>query len=394
MDISQIKKIEHFCVMPWFGLTISSDGGVRPCCEHKRIYNIHHDPPPLDFYNQREFISLRKDFLNGKKPDGCERCWKHEEQNGFSQRMHFNKKLLQFVPNQFEFRERLKEPQWLQADISHSNICNLKCRMCGIWGSVRWLNDEKRLGQLSVNYGKEKRPDYLQLTQNDINDLKFLFPGLKKIRTIFFKGGEPFLDPNHIIFLEYLVKNNFSRNLFLRYTTNGTIINDQILKLLSCFKFVFIRISVEGLGNLYRYIRGGDYSFETDIVKNIKRFSRLDNIFVGFNAVIQAYNILGLADLYEYLNNLNIKGASVDGAFNSIVHKPTYLSPFVLPGELRRLASKRLSGLKEFDKLRKSLVSNMSDSGDFELFKNFTNTLDKIREENVLNVIPEFKNFW
>lgn len=395
MEISQIKK-KNFCLAPWFGLTISGNGGMRPCCEHEFIYNIHHDPPPVDFYNQREFIGLRKDFLEGKKPSGCQRCWKHEDQVGFSRRIDFNKNFIEYVPEGYVFKELLKEPQWLQVDISLSNVCNLKCRMCGIWGSVGWLDDEKVLEHINRNYRREWRPKYLKLMQNDLGEINFLFKGLKKIKLMEFKGGEPFLDVQHTKILEYLINNNLSQNLTLHYTTNGTVINDYILRLLSYFKKVHIVISVEGLGELYKYIRGGEYSFETDVVKNIQRFSCMDNVSISFASAIQAYNILYLADLYKFLNNLGIKRASAEGAFGSVVHSPPYLSPFVLPIELRYLASKRLKDINDFNFLSKKLIQirENEDNKLFTIFKNFTNDLDKARNENVLDVIPEFKSYW
>ena len=381
--------------MPWFGLSLFGNGGIKPCCEYNKfIYNFHHDPPPPDFYNQHDFLKLRQDFLKGKRPPGCQRCWEHEEQTGGSERINFNKIFLPLIRGSYVFRERLREPQWQLVDISFSNICNLKCRMCGIWGSMRWLDDEKKLSQLSADYNKESRPDYFRLTRYTFNDFKFLLPLLKNIKFIQFKGGEPFLDPNHIKFLKYLISKNLHRDIFLRYTTNGTFINDDILRILSYFKRVSILVSVEVLGKLYRYIRGGDYSFETAILKNVIRFIRLPNVDISFNSAVQAYNILKLADLYKYLNNLDIRGVSADHAFCSLVHSPAYLGPFILPRQLRQLACERMRGIKEFDSLRKKLLASPEDEANFTVFRRFTKDLDKIRNENVLDVIPELKNYW
>lgn len=389
-----IKKIKHFCLMPWFGLTVSSNGGIKPCCEFKSIYNIHHDPPPPDFYNRREFIDLRRDFLRGKKPAECWTCWEREKDVGYSERIFLNNRLWSFVPKNYELGERLITPKWLHAEINLSNICNLKCRMCGIWGSAGWLEDEKKLGQLNEDFYKELRPEYLQVIHNNLENLKPLFGGFEHIKMIEFKGGEPFLAPNYEECLKYLIKNDRHHGLSIDFVTNGTVINNKILKLLPRFKNVNIVVSVDGLGDLYKYIRGCNYSFETDIIKNIETYSRLPNVKIRFNVAIQTYNILKLADIHKYLNNLNIGNVSAAGAFQSYVNWPPYLSPFVLPRELQQLAYERLVGIKEFDQLRESLIQGMEDSALFEVFKSFTDHLDKYRNENVLDVIPEFKKHW
>ena len=37
-------------------------------------------------------------------------------------------------------------------DLNFGNTCNLKCRMCGSWGSTHWHKEDKKLQAINSNF--------------------------------------------------------------------------------------------------------------------------------------------------------------------------------------------------------------------------------------------------
>lgn len=389
------KKLKNkfFCYMPWFAMTLRADGSIKPCCQYSNKNLDKISSGGVDFLNSKNFINLRKKFLEGGKPEECRSCWERECQMGESRRLWFIEKFLKFVPENYNFKEKVKKSELIQVDIKFSNLCNLKCRMCGAGNSDGWIDDEKKINK-KTEYKRIKQSDALRLNINNFQDLKFLCEKLTSVKRIDFKGGEPFLANEHNKILEYLIEKNLNHQIGLVYTTNGTVLNQETLNLLSNFKKVTIVFSVEAVGDLYGYIRGGKYTIN-DFVNNVKEYDKLPNISIGYNVAINAYNLLGLHGLYEFLKNLNLRNHSIKGAFNCIVNRPEYLSPFVLPRDLRFLAHENLKENPAFNKkFINNLISFPDDHKMFKVFKDFTDDLDELRGENILDVVPEFKKYW
>ena len=56
-----------------------------------------------------------------------------------------------------------------QADINLSNVCNLKCRMCGSWASNSWFKEEIQLAKIDKRY--QKNINEVPLLQYSLEDL-------------------------------------------------------------------------------------------------------------------------------------------------------------------------------------------------------------------------------
>lgn len=381
---------DKFCYMPWYGLTVAANGNIKPCCQYKgSIANTADAVDIRKAYNSTKMIQLREEFLAGEMPEECQSCWEREELIGTSRRLWFIDKF--DIPDD-TLHVTVCNPQWIQADINLSNVCNLKCRMCGSWGSSMWFAEELLLAHMDDRFQKNKNA--LPIVQHDLESIKSLLPGLENIQRIDFKGGEPMLAKHHDIFLEWLIEHGY-RDVTLQYTTNGTVVNDRIISLLSKFKDVRIMFSIEGTGELYEYIRGGKYTTD-DFEKVFNTYDQLPNVTLGFNVTIQAYNLLNLYDLYGYLNDLafnSVNGSAV-GAFNTICNQPDYLSPFVVPDKYVNVATANLNEIPDFDHLVRSLEKRWWDEEKWKTFVDYTMALDLSRKTNVVNYIPEFAEYF
>ncbi|MBU3203654.1 radical SAM/SPASM domain-containing protein [Clostridium algidicarnis] len=117
-------------------------------------------------------------------------------------------------------------------------------------------------------------------------------------------GGEPFIHEDILEILRLIRDKGFTSQL----TTNGTILNKEIIDFLKINKMFRFSISLEGDELYHDYIRGeGNYKL---VKENIKRL--LDNnVNVGINTVLTSGNIDNidkmLIDLYDIgIDNISI----------------------------------------------------------------------------------------
>ncbi len=384
--------------MPWHAITLTGSGLVKPCCQFRgEAENVHLNPETsiVNLYNSKAIQDVREDFFVKDPTPGCSSCWEREEQIGHSRRIWFEDHFLEDLPHNFDYELKVENPQWIQADINLSNQCNLKCRMCGVWASHKWISDEETLfnmhqGNPYLREGlKEKRAKF----EVSLERLASLIPHLANVRRIDFKGGEPMLAKNHIPFLEMLIDKGLNRQATLHYTTNGTFINNNIIEVLGQFKKVNISISIEGTDPLYSYIRGGPEFNTEDLRKNISKYKELKNVDIMFNVAMQAYNLINLKELHGLLKSLNSDKINSSGAFNCVVNAPDYLSPFVWPVELRKKIADELEQIDDFKHFSGQLKVFDFDQNLFNTFINFTRDLDKIRNEDYFGIYPELKKY-
>ena len=132
---------EKFCVLPWVSLEASPIGTVRPCClADDEILDNDGNKFELssanfaDIQNSNHMTALRKEFLAGKNPQTCRKCWNEERGGRTSKRMHTLNRLKHTITDS-EWTSDAKPLLFL--DLKLGNICNLKCRICGSWSSSK-----------------------------------------------------------------------------------------------------------------------------------------------------------------------------------------------------------------------------------------------------------------
>jgi len=375
------------CYMPWHAVAVTASGKLKPCCQWRGSAG------DFGVDNMQESLTaltdVRASLLQGELPKSCGSCSERERMVGTSRRFWFDEKFT--VPSG---TRSVNDPvELIQADINLSNVCNLKCRMCGSWASNSWFKEDRILAQRDPRYQKDYSADIQTVRQTELSDLQELLSHSHTLQRIDFKGGEPMMAKNHVEFLNELVRRG-GENIVLQYTTNGTVVNPGILDALSQFKQVRIMFSIEGTGKLYEYIRGGSYTFE-QLEKTLDRYASLNTVQIGFNVTIQAYNLLNLKELYLRLFEFDTEytNVSAKSAFTTVCNSPIYLSPFVLPAQLREQSVQQLESISDFSTLCKQLSSDEIHKKHWDTFVNFTRDLDELRNENILSVVPELKDY-
>ena len=220
---------KQFCVLPWISLEASPIGTVRPCClaqdEIVDGNSVKFNLNTADFdsiQNSEYMYQLRQQFLAGKRPATCNRCWEEERAGRTSKRMHTLDRLKHMgISN--EWTADAKPLMFL--DLKLGNICNLKCRICGSWSSSKWASEEmdylpKGADKKShIAYTWLKRGKWPEESPDFWENLKSLLPNIKYFE---FTGGEPWMIQEHFELLEYAVEQGYSKNIDIHYNTNAT----------------------------------------------------------------------------------------------------------------------------------------------------------------------------
>lgn len=196
------------------------------------------------------------------------------------------------------------EPSLTSINLFLTNNCNLRCKYCFEESNYKAFDIDKEIIKKSIDFlhrNKEKT----------------------KTPTIYFFGGEPLLKVELINFInEYINNNKKSFEFNFGITTNGTILNDDIYKLLTNMN-VNIMLSLDGSEyqqNLNRKFASGKGSYNT-VKENIKTYLQNDLDKISVRNTITKSDIKYL-ETYRYFKKNKFKSLiSVPVSTNSLNDK-------------------------------------------------------------------------
>ena len=346
-----------FCLHPFTGLATREDGAIKACCRSHPVGWIQENSLE-QIWNNDTMQRIRRQVLTGERPPECAPCFNLEDQGVESLRQrHIKGEIpearINLYPNALDdLHVEMTMPfKFPTMEIKLNNLCNLKCRMCNPTDSTSW-NDWKEVEEFYVkenNYLVEvikdlnlDRKPYLDKFDDNPNWWASFEKLLPYFRRVEFAGGEPLMDPQHFKILDMLKP--YGANIELKYATNGTTLGINkgrtIHEYWPHFRSVAVNVSIDGIGDIYNYIRGnGDWN---DIIKSIKDIQRIPNVSRVVGAVaVQVSNVLILDQMIEYfLDKLDIV------FYTNMVNYPNVLSAQVLPLPLKELAILRLEAVK------------------------------------------------
>jgi MoaA/NifB/PqqE/SkfB family radical SAM enzyme len=378
-DYNIREEDEVKCSAPWLSLYYSQNSS-RVCCTNK----IEIQGSPSD-YLQSEFLkNLKKDLLEGKSPDSCSDCWRLEDQGYPSIRtMVYSKYPLKKANLSVNTNIGTKF-----LEFRASNTCNFSCRMCGPNDSSSIVNVVKNNNELKLWYHlSDNMHAHNQTSDSNYGEILNLIHNLDKLNLA---GGEPMLIKANYDLLEYIISKQYNKNLKLNVTTNCSTVNPYILDKLSQFPYLDLTFSIDATGEVAEYQREG--TIWSQVEKNVYSMLELPNVEVVVNTTLSAYTILDIDNLARFLANLFKQKREIFFAIRS-VDNPAYLSPRVLPMELKtRALAKLIKALEIFEEvpdhngikvkdLCRFLIENLqrdSDPENFERFINFTKDTDKV----------------
>ncbi len=142
-----------------------------------------------------------------------------------------------------------------QISLKITNLCNLRCKMCGQWGE-KGYNLTKPNSEL-----KEVVP--LEIYKKMVDDVAHLKP------LIYIWGGEPFLYPDLMPLTSYMKEKDF----ILSIVTNGVKLQQHAEEIVDK-KWEALMLSLDGPKEIHNEIRGSKDCFDT-LAKGIETIQTL-----------------------------------------------------------------------------------------------------------------------
>lgn len=310
-----------FCPIPWTEVHINADGTYHTCgaqpnavsgTSNGTINNVYNITIP-EWINSEYQRSVRLDKLNGKHEPLCDMCYREESVGATSKRTKEclkskistseNSFPLDFVrsPDYNMFNHSLVNQG--QTDmlrptsyhISLGNECNLACRMCFPSASSRIAVQMKQAGTYTG-------PTLLDWTRDEKawNHVTKYICETENLQFVHLVGGEPLINPRFKDLINRLLDAK-KTDIYLGFTTNGTVIDTELISKLSQFRHVDIGISVEAAGVLNTHIRqGASTQTVLDNIDVYLKYRQEGHVYVTMRTVPSALSVHTLDDLYRW----------------------------------------------------------------------------------------------
>lgn len=393
-------KIPHdkFCVLPWVSLETSPIGTVRPCClaeeEITDDQGEKFDLMTADLsvvQNSLYMKKLREDFLQGKKPNTCRKCWNEERAGRTSKRMHTLDRLKHMITDD-SWSNDTKPLMFL--DLKLGNICNLKCRICGSWSSSTFAaeelnyiaNEEKKS---SFHYTMLRKGAWPRENENFWNQIDQI---IDQIQYIEFTGGEPFMIREHFRLLQGIVDRGRAGSVEIHYNTNGTHWPEEAEDIWCHFRTVEIAFSIDDVGDRFEYQRTN--AVWSEVLENIEKFKTLREKYPGkiqlqVCSTINVFNVMYLETLASWIDQQGF-----DFCYWNMMHEAYYFSVSTLPDTAKSVVIGRLKSAqvtehhrREFDRVVGFIDNGASLDGNILRMK--VRDLDWRRSQDLRDHHPE-----
>ena len=411
--------MKYFCSHLFTALSFDQRGQVRVCCNNYEVPKDEDGNPisitDKDFsmvksLNSDVHTRIRKNILADKQDPGCIRCWQTEDNGAESYRTIWNNTLANgfhkdIMVESMDDDGYVRDPYVTFLDFTMGNKCNLICRMCNIDNSNLWEKESKLLYNEDFNIPTRNVSVDDRFLSDDFFTKNFLY--LKQVN---FLGGEPLIIKEHSDFLRQCIKHNIAKNITLFYTTNLTVVKDELFDLWSEFKHIYLGVSIDGYNEVDDYIR---YPSKWDkIEKNIEKVSKWKqelNMDLQIHSTFQALNVLNYDKLLEWVYSLGDLGFW-RLPFSNWVTYPNWYDCRVLSDDLKNISIERITKFIDSKKdtewnsgeeqwlgiLKSNLVTLKETLDDNEAvlkFKVYTKKLDRNRKQHIVNYIPELEKF-
>ncbi len=406
-----IEDSPTFCVAPFTTLSLYPTGLVTFCCKNPTVLGSYRDTSLEELWSSPRLKQIRQSSLRGERHPSCVHCWRLEDQGAVaSWRQNLNTRLAQIVPEVLAAARPdgtvAAMPRYVE--VSMSNLCNLRCRMC----SPELSTSLGKLWEEAAGPGEHReKPVLLQRPfdrlESFIDDLKAIGPSLEEI---FFFGGEPLLDKNLLAVVDAL--DPWKSRIAASLNTNLTRLSSSgiaTLERLQQFRSFNVSVSIDGHRKLNEYIRVG---VDSGIVERHAR--RLAAMFPQLKlcATIspQALNILHWADTITYISRM----FEPEYLSTSLVLNPAHMSVRSLPQPLKQLAARRMRrfnddvlptlgvnhnlGSAHIRAIGEDAIRFMEEEGDSDRewgrFCRYITAMDARTGQSILDVVPEFRDHW
>lgn len=360
-----------FCAFPFKHLYLEADAGMKPCGYSLDGNTVQIQSSVKDHW-ENDLNTIRQNMIDNKPSNSCRGCYKKEEY-GRSPRNSFS-------PIFGVSRETIKVDTSIDditsVDIRFSNLCNLACRMCGPALSSKLAQEIDTINNETKKYIPIKKVEW----DADLEKI------LKNAKYVYFAGGEPLIMPEHNKWLLWLAEHN--PNTSLRYSTNGTVLKYKdtgFLEVWKKFDVVKVAVSVDGIEDLFDYIRyGNDYH---NVMNNLRKIYESKNIELCIRVTFSIFNVLYIDEVIKTLEK-EFPGAWVQ--VNTLVDPPE-LSAGNIPDDVKSVVLDKLKKLNPTREILACINTLEKTAFSDDLFQKFivrTKIFDTHRSQSFVKFNP------
>ncbi len=401
---------DPFCIAPFTTLSLYTTGDVTFCCKNPTVLGNVRDAPLGAIWNAEPLARIRADLLAGRRTPSCAHCWAVEAQDRESSwRATLNARAGPDLPAiraeaDRHGPRRCDTPRYFE--VSLSNLCNLRCRMCSPELSSSLAAVWDRLGGAGAADNPRLVTSYPAFADME----KDFAPIAEALDHIFIYGGEPLVDPAVAKLVNMLLPRRDSIDIALN--TNLTHLGEgglSLLETLAGFRRCDVSVSIDGWRGLNEHIRSGTRSGKLETNLRTLR-AALPQIRLAATVTPQALNILHWAETIDYI----VEVVSPVHLNSSLLVNEPHLSVQVLPDGLKEIARDRIArfnadllpSLRLDAALDRGKVAAIGDNAvaymtsrnakpaDWRRFCAAMARADALFGGDTLAVVPEFRPYW
>ena len=359
-----------FCAAKWYNATIWLGSGMTTSCHHPPAHLVDKDKVlanPRLLHNTPEKKQDRADMQEGRRPAGCEYCWKIEDMGRdavsdrvYKSRIYPIKALQEALTTPVEQDVNLRT-----LEISFDRTCQFACSYCNPAFSTTWVRDIRNNGPYRdlVSDGRNHFThvhDRAQLyTANDTNPYVEAFfrwwesdlhSTLQELRIT---GGEPLMSGYTWRLIDWFRDNQGRSQTRLAINSNLGMPTERVQDFVQRVKDIphlEIYTSNEAVGSHAEYIRDG-LGFD-QWIRNVHLVLEQPNVRTLHSMC--TINALCLDSLPKYLTVLmglkQTYGRERVSFTLNILRFPSFQSPLVLSQSLRDTYVRNLQAWLDFNR--------------------------------------------
>ena len=368
-------------MLPYMHIYGSAGGDMVPCCEAQETPLNNPGETALESWNNDNYKELRRALANDERPERCAVCWHNEDSGIVSNRQQWEHDNWNTFADKISVNDDYSvnnPPYWVELKVS--NFCNLKCIMCSTHSSYKRVADLDIISKYTKDGYETRllRPTDLFASLNEWPEL------WDHVHTLQFTGGEPIINKEHYDLLEGIPL-EAKKRIRLRYASNLSYIKFKkydLIKIWNEFKHVNIKVSMDGIGDVYNYIRQ-DGNWDT-VYANMMALNNEPGIDVAAGITVQAHNIYQMPEFYQFW-----KESPVDLKFitANILQTPNYLSPAIWQGEYRDAIIRKLRANQdehpEMDRFATYMENNTSKYMIYARMRKYTRDIEERYKQDI-----------
>lgn len=427
-----------FCAAKWYNASLHLGHGYTNSCHLPLPHPIDLEEiktNPSALHNTKHKKEMRRMMLTGIKPAECSYCWKVEDigRNNIADRIFKSQ-----IYSEADIAA-LKDIPWDQdvllktVEVSFDRTCNFACSYCNAGYSTTWGKDIKTNGayqNFKTSSAGAYQSDgswsevYGKNGENNPYVKAFLewWPELSQtLQEVRVTGGEPSQSYNFWSFIE-TVKQYPSTNLRLAVNSNLGLSKKLLDKLITSTHELKIKefdlyTSNESFGAHAEYIRDG-LNYKTWRANLVTFLEKANFRALTIMMTINSLCLFSIVEFFEDMKILKKKyGAHRPNMDLNILRWPSFMSPLMLPDEVKLMLRNRLENWykdnkdsKLFSVNEKSQIERLIDYLEvvnrghnttelekglqFHDFKSFYVQYDIRRNKNFTETFPELKEWY